>query len=138
MNRADEEEQPQEIPNSTTFILQIDFVLRDLYSEAECTASSRSMVPGSLLLCLLSPQGLVQGVDELLQIPEDLEDLPRSDQHCVATNLLVGLEDSLRNMSQALPNGTLTFNASAGTGKCWALPQAPAPPFITSFIPWGQ
>ncbi|XP_044768937.1 LOW QUALITY PROTEIN: adhesion G protein-coupled receptor E2-like [Neomonachus schauinslandi] len=60
-------------------------------------------------------QDLVQGVDELLETPEDLEALPRSEQHCVATNLLVGLEDVLRNLSQALPNGTLTFNASAGT-----------------------
>jgi len=62
-------------------------------------------------------QDLVQGVDELLETPDDLEALPRSEQHCVATNLLVGLEDVLRNLSQALPNGTLTFNASAGTGK---------------------
>ncbi|XP_029774660.1 adhesion G protein-coupled receptor E2-like isoform X2 [Suricata suricatta] len=68
-------------------------------------------------------QGLVQGVDELLQTPEDLEDLPRSDQRCVATNLLVGLEDALRNMSQALPNGTLTFNASAGTDLSLKVPE---------------
>nr|XP_012423694.1 PREDICTED: EGF-like module-containing mucin-like hormone receptor-like 2 [Odobenus rosmarus divergens] len=60
-------------------------------------------------------QDLIQEVDELLQTPEDLEALPRSEQHCVATNLLVGLEDVLRKLSQALPNGTLTFNASAGT-----------------------
>uniref|UniRef100_A0A8C9K4Q7 Adhesion G protein-coupled receptor E2 n=1 Tax=Panthera tigris altaica TaxID=74533 RepID=A0A8C9K4Q7_PANTA len=62
-----------------------------------------------------SIQGLIEGVDELLQTPEDLEALPRSEQHRVATNLLAGLEDVLRNISQALPNGTLTFNASAGT-----------------------
>ncbi|XP_045845881.1 adhesion G protein-coupled receptor E2-like [Meles meles] len=60
-------------------------------------------------------QNLTQEVDELLQTPEDLEALPRSKQHCVATNLLSGLEDALRNLSQGLPNGTLTFNASAGT-----------------------
>nr|XP_012422466.1 PREDICTED: EGF-like module-containing mucin-like hormone receptor-like 2 [Odobenus rosmarus divergens] len=60
-------------------------------------------------------QDLVQGVDELLETPEDLEALPRSEQHSVATNLLVGLEHVLRNLSQTLPNGTLTFNASAGT-----------------------
>ncbi|KAF3829348.1 hypothetical protein GH733_003612 [Mirounga leonina] len=62
-----------------------------------------------------SPQGLIQEVDELLETPDDLEALPHSEQHCVATNLLVGLEDVLRNLSQALPSGTLTFNASAGT-----------------------
>nr|XP_025718872.1 LOW QUALITY PROTEIN: adhesion G protein-coupled receptor E2-like [Callorhinus ursinus] len=60
-------------------------------------------------------QDLIQEVDELLETPGDLEALPRSEQHCVATNLLVGLEDVLRNLSQALPNGTLTFNESAGT-----------------------
>uniref|UniRef100_A0ABI8AS50 Adhesion G protein-coupled receptor E2 n=1 Tax=Felis catus TaxID=9685 RepID=A0ABI8AS50_FELCA len=62
-----------------------------------------------------SIQGLIEGVDELLQTPEDLGALPRSEQHRVAANLLAGLEDVLRNISQALPNGTLTFNASAGT-----------------------
>ncbi|XP_004416828.1 PREDICTED: EGF-like module-containing mucin-like hormone receptor-like 2-like, partial [Odobenus rosmarus divergens] len=63
-------------------------------------------------------QDLIQEVDELLETPGDLEALPRSEQHCVATNLLVGLEDVLRKLSQALPNDTLTFNASAGTGLC--------------------
>ncbi|XP_053753212.1 adhesion G protein-coupled receptor E2 [Panthera pardus] len=58
---------------------------------------------------------LIRGVDELLQTPEDLEVLPRSEQHRVAMNLLAGLEDVLRNISQALPSGTLTFSAFAGT-----------------------
>ncbi|XP_047698158.1 adhesion G protein-coupled receptor E2 isoform X2 [Prionailurus viverrinus] len=60
-------------------------------------------------------QDLIKGVDELLQTPEDLGALPRSEQRRVAANLLAGLEDVLRNISQALPNGTLTFSASAGT-----------------------
>ncbi|XP_077910529.1 adhesion G protein-coupled receptor E2-like isoform X4 [Halichoerus grypus] len=60
-------------------------------------------------------QHLIREVDELLETPDDLEALPRSEQHCVATNLLVGLEDVLRTLSQALPNGIMTFNASAGT-----------------------
>ncbi|CAD7685487.1 unnamed protein product [Nyctereutes procyonoides] len=60
-------------------------------------------------------QKLIWGVDELLETPGDLEALPRSKQHYVATNLLVGLEDVLRDVSQALPNGLLTFNSSAGT-----------------------
>ncbi|XP_039108282.1 adhesion G protein-coupled receptor E2 isoform X2 [Hyaena hyaena] len=61
-------------------------------------------------------QDLIQGVDELLQAPDDLEALSPSEQRCVATNLLVGLENVLRDVSQALPNGPLTFSASAGTG----------------------
>ncbi|XP_044903112.1 adhesion G protein-coupled receptor E2 isoform X2 [Felis catus] len=60
-------------------------------------------------------QGLIEGVDELLQTLLDLEALPRSEQRRVAANLLAGLEDVLRNISQALPNGTLTFSAPAGT-----------------------
>ncbi|KAI5212644.1 Adhesion G Protein-Coupled Receptor E2 [Manis pentadactyla] len=63
-------------------------------------------------------QGLIQGVDELLATPGDLEAVPDSEQHCVATNLLLG-ENVLRGLSEALPNGfNLTINASAGTGKC--------------------
>uniref|UniRef100_A0A8C0K6R7 Adhesion G protein-coupled receptor E2 n=1 Tax=Canis lupus dingo TaxID=286419 RepID=A0A8C0K6R7_CANLU len=50
-------------------------------------------------------QDLIQEVDELLEIPGDLEALPHSEQHCVATNLLVGLEGVLRNVSQAMPKG---------------------------------
>lgn len=68
-------------------------------------------------------------MDELLETPEDLKALPRSEQHRVATNLLTGLENSLRNMSQALSNGTLTFNASAGTGK-YRAPALPVPHLI--------
>ncbi|XP_045848144.1 adhesion G protein-coupled receptor E2-like [Meles meles] len=72
----------------------------------------RNFIPASVQDTI---KDVVQEVDELLQTPEDLEALPRSKQHCVATNLLAGLENVLRNLSQALPNGTLTFNASAGT-----------------------
>ncbi|XP_019575285.2 adhesion G protein-coupled receptor E2 [Rhinolophus sinicus] len=60
-------------------------------------------------------QDLVQEVDELLETPGDLETLPHSEQHCVATNLLIGLEDVLRGLSQLLPNGPLTLHAPAGT-----------------------
>ncbi|XP_012669497.1 adhesion G protein-coupled receptor E2-like, partial [Otolemur garnettii] len=58
---------------------------------------------------------LIQLVDELLETPGDLETLPRSQQHCVATHLLVGLEDALRRLSKNLPDGPLTFNFSTGT-----------------------
>ncbi|KAM5189681.1 adhesion G protein-coupled receptor E2-like [Callospermophilus lateralis] len=61
-------------------------------------------------------QGIMQEVDELLETPEDLETLPPSQKHCVATHLLTGLESALRHLSRALPEGTATFNYSAGTG----------------------
>uniref|UniRef100_A0A5F5PT47 Adhesion G protein-coupled receptor E2 n=1 Tax=Equus caballus TaxID=9796 RepID=A0A5F5PT47_HORSE len=60
-------------------------------------------------------KGLIHAVDHLLETPGDLETLPRSEQHCVAANLLFGLEDVLRGLSQALSNGSLTFNSPAGT-----------------------
>ncbi|XP_077652665.1 adhesion G protein-coupled receptor E2-like [Urocitellus parryii] len=60
-------------------------------------------------------QGIMQEVDELLETPGDLETLPPSQKHCVATHLLTGLESALRHLSRALPEGTATFNYSAGT-----------------------
>ncbi|XP_028377115.1 adhesion G protein-coupled receptor E2-like isoform X1 [Phyllostomus discolor] len=60
-------------------------------------------------------QNLMQEVDELLETPGDLETLPHSEQHCVATNLLSGLEDVLRGLSKDLSNGPLTLHAPAGT-----------------------
>nr|XP_044616915.1 adhesion G protein-coupled receptor E2-like [Equus asinus] len=60
-------------------------------------------------------QGLMHEVDDLLETPGDLETLPRSEQHCVAANMLFGLEDVLRGLSQALSNGSLTFHSPAGT-----------------------
>uniref|UniRef100_A0A667G1G3 Adhesion G protein-coupled receptor E2 n=1 Tax=Lynx canadensis TaxID=61383 RepID=A0A667G1G3_LYNCA len=58
----------------------------------------------------------IQEVDELLETPGDLETLAPSEQHCVATHLLIGLEDVLRVLSKLLPNGPLTAHAPAGTG----------------------
>uniref|UniRef100_A0A8C8Y1K6 Adhesion G protein-coupled receptor E2 n=1 Tax=Panthera leo TaxID=9689 RepID=A0A8C8Y1K6_PANLE len=68
-----------------------------------------------LALCPI-PQDLMQEVDELLETPGDLETLAPSEQHCVATHLLVGLEDVLRVLSKLLPKGPLTAHAPAGTG----------------------
>ncbi|XP_071457925.1 adhesion G protein-coupled receptor E2-like [Marmota flaviventris] len=63
-------------------------------------------------------QGIMQEeVDELLETPGDLETLPSSQKHCVATHLLTGLESALRYLSRGLPEGTATFNYSAGTHK---------------------
>ncbi|XP_034853066.1 adhesion G protein-coupled receptor E2-like [Mirounga leonina] len=60
-------------------------------------------------------QDLMREVSELLETPGDLKTLPPSEQHCVATHLLVGLEDVLRVLSKFLPNGPLTVHAPAGT-----------------------
>ncbi|XP_071457944.1 adhesion G protein-coupled receptor E2-like isoform X2 [Marmota flaviventris] len=60
-------------------------------------------------------QGIMQEVDELLETPGDLETLPPSQKHCVATHLLTDLESALTQLSWDLPEGTATFNYSAGT-----------------------
>ncbi|XP_057575733.1 adhesion G protein-coupled receptor E2-like, partial [Hippopotamus amphibius kiboko] len=60
-------------------------------------------------------QDLVQELGDLLETPGDLETLPHSEQHFVASSLLFGLENVLRGLSKALPNGPLTFSSSAGT-----------------------
>ncbi|KAG8506076.1 Adhesion G protein-coupled receptor E2 [Galemys pyrenaicus] len=62
-----------------------------------------------------SIQDLTQAVDDLLENPRDLETLPPSEQHCVATNLLAGLERALTALGKALPKGPLTFSSPAGT-----------------------
>ncbi|XP_014653127.1 PREDICTED: adhesion G protein-coupled receptor E2-like [Ceratotherium simum simum] len=66
-------------------------------------------------LAQVTIQNLMQEVDVLLETPGDLKTLPHSEQHCVASNLLFGLEDVLRGLSKALPTGSLTINSSAGT-----------------------
>ena len=64
-------------------------------------------------------------VGELLDTPGDLKTLSPSKQHCVATHLLVGLEDVLRVLSKFLANRPLTVHAPAGTGKYTSLYQSP-------------
>ncbi|KAM4857896.1 adhesion G protein-coupled receptor E2-like [Urocitellus parryii] len=60
-------------------------------------------------------QEIMQEVDELLETPGDMETLTSSQKHYVATHLLTELERALRNLSSDLPDGTATFNYSAGT-----------------------
>nr|XP_034493053.1 adhesion G protein-coupled receptor E2 [Marmota flaviventris] len=60
-------------------------------------------------------QGIMKEVDELLETPGDVETLTSTQKHCVATHLLKGLESALTHLSRALPEGTATFNYSAGT-----------------------
>ncbi|XP_061006018.1 adhesion G protein-coupled receptor E2-like isoform X4 [Dama dama] len=60
-------------------------------------------------------QNLIQGVDEMLEAPRDLETLPSSEQHLVASNLLTGLETVLRGLSRSLDNESLHFSSPSGT-----------------------
>lgn len=82
-----------------------------------------------------SLQGIIQVVDDLLETPEDLETLPNSEQNFVATNLLLNMEHSLRELSKVVPNESLTFSTSGGTGKYHCRPQAVLWLFSTSFLP---
>ncbi|EPQ07508.1 EGF-like module-containing mucin-like hormone receptor-like 2, partial [Myotis brandtii] len=61
-------------------------------------------------------QDLIQGVDDLLENPGDLETLSHSEQNSVATTLLHKMEHVVfKKLSKAPPNGSLTFNAPGGT-----------------------
>lgn len=60
-------------------------------------------------------QKVLQVVDDLLESPGDLATLPRSEQHYVATNLLVGQEQVLRSLSKAMSNESLTIYTAGGT-----------------------
>ncbi|XP_036090199.1 adhesion G protein-coupled receptor E2-like isoform X2 [Rousettus aegyptiacus] len=60
-------------------------------------------------------QDIIQEVDDLLENPEDLGTQPSSEQNCVASNLLLIMEHVLRELSTALPNGSLTFSTAGGT-----------------------
>uniref|UniRef100_A0A8D1PMI6 Adhesion G protein-coupled receptor E2 n=2 Tax=Sus scrofa TaxID=9823 RepID=A0A8D1PMI6_PIG len=60
-------------------------------------------------------QDLIQEVGDLLEGPQDLENLSQSEKQYVATNLLLGLEKALRWLGKALPIGAMTFSSSAGT-----------------------
>ncbi|XP_069858260.1 adhesion G protein-coupled receptor E2-like isoform X3 [Dipodomys merriami] len=60
-------------------------------------------------------QSVLGSLDELLETPGDLQTLPRSQQHCAATKLLLDLENTLRGLGQTLPEGSLTFLGPAGT-----------------------
>uniref|UniRef100_A0A671EPX7 Adhesion G protein-coupled receptor E2 n=1 Tax=Rhinolophus ferrumequinum TaxID=59479 RepID=A0A671EPX7_RHIFE len=75
------------------------------------------MNAGGALLCQVL--GVIQVVDDLLESPGDLVTLPRSEQHCVATSLLVGQEQVLRSLSKALPGGPLTFNTAGVPASQW-------------------
>ncbi|XP_064136880.1 adhesion G protein-coupled receptor E5 isoform X5 [Loxodonta africana] len=60
-------------------------------------------------------QKLIMYLDELLEAPGDLEDLNPSTQHHIATNLLLGLEQVLRTLAQALPEPSFTYRSPSKT-----------------------
>uniref|UniRef100_A0A4X1SSK2 Adhesion G protein-coupled receptor E2 n=1 Tax=Sus scrofa TaxID=9823 RepID=A0A4X1SSK2_PIG len=72
----------------------------------------KSQVSGTLTQ---GQEGLIQEVGDLLEGPQDLENLSQSEQQFVATNLLLGLENALGWLGKALPIGAVTFSSSAGT-----------------------
>lgn len=90
------------------------------------------MLTGPVPSC---PQGIIQEVDDLLENPEDLGTQPSSEQNCVASNLLLIMEHVLRELSTALPNGSLTFSTAGGTGKCPHLSPGSALAFSHPFPP---
>ncbi|XP_010853499.1 PREDICTED: EGF-like module-containing mucin-like hormone receptor-like 2 [Bison bison bison] len=85
-------------------------------------------------------ENLIQGVDEMLEAPRDLETLPNSEQHLVASNLLTGLETVLRGLSKSLNNESLHFSSSSGTDPppgSGALEGKPLGPEMRTLI-WGD
>uniref|UniRef100_U3KNC5 Adhesion G protein-coupled receptor E2 n=1 Tax=Oryctolagus cuniculus TaxID=9986 RepID=U3KNC5_RABIT len=75
-------------------------------------ALSRDFKPA---LANVTIQNLMQRVDELLESPGDLQTLPHSQQHCVATHLLADLEQTLQSLGKNLPQGPFTSSYPAGT-----------------------
>ncbi|XP_076977708.1 adhesion G protein-coupled receptor E5 isoform X2 [Tamandua tetradactyla] len=60
-------------------------------------------------------QKLVKSVDELLDGPGDLETLALPSRHHLATQLLLGLEDTLRTLAETLPGDSLTYVSPGDT-----------------------
>ncbi|XP_005381148.1 PREDICTED: CD97 antigen isoform X1 [Chinchilla lanigera] len=58
---------------------------------------------------------LVEVLDGLLEAPGDIKDLSLREQHLVATWLLSKLEDTLRSLAQALPEGSFTYSLPSST-----------------------
>ncbi|XP_012923827.1 CD97 antigen isoform X8 [Heterocephalus glaber] len=58
---------------------------------------------------------LLEAMDGLLEVPGDIKNLSREDQHLVATWLLSDLEHTLRSLAQALPEGSFTYASPSST-----------------------
>ncbi|XP_029771757.1 CD97 antigen isoform X5 [Suricata suricatta] len=59
-------------------------------------------------------ENLIKSVDDMLN-SSDLEDLPLSERHKMATYLLSELERVLRTLAKAMPGASFTYNSSEGT-----------------------
>uniref|UniRef100_A0A8C9PEQ8 Adhesion G protein-coupled receptor E5 n=1 Tax=Spermophilus dauricus TaxID=99837 RepID=A0A8C9PEQ8_SPEDA len=60
-------------------------------------------------------QNLIGAMDELLKAPGDVEDIALPVRHQVATQLLLGLEQSLRTLAESLPEGPFTYRSPSDT-----------------------
>ncbi|KAM4856503.1 adhesion G protein-coupled receptor E5 isoform X1 [Urocitellus parryii] len=60
-------------------------------------------------------QNLIGAMDQLLKAPGDVEDIALPVRHQVATQLLLGLEQSLRTLAESLPEGPFTYRSPSGT-----------------------
>ncbi|XP_040846670.1 adhesion G protein-coupled receptor E5 isoform X2 [Ochotona curzoniae] len=60
-------------------------------------------------------QNLIQLTDELLGAPGDLQQLAQTDQNRVATQVLTGMEQSLRMLATTLPVGPFVYRSRLGT-----------------------
>ncbi|XP_048198314.1 adhesion G protein-coupled receptor E5 isoform X2 [Perognathus longimembris pacificus] len=60
-------------------------------------------------------QKLIKALDGLLQAPGDMEKLEPPSQHRLATQLLVGMEGTLRTLAQSLPEGSFNYTSSSST-----------------------
>ncbi|KAM5189910.1 adhesion G protein-coupled receptor E5 isoform 4-T4 [Callospermophilus lateralis] len=60
-------------------------------------------------------QSLIGAMDELLKAPGDVEDIALPVRHQVATQLLLGLEQSLRTLAGSLPEGPFTYRSPSDT-----------------------
>lgn len=62
-------------------------------------------------------QDLVKSMDELLKEPRDLEALPLTERHHMATQFLLGLETVLRTLAEAMPGDSFTYLSPSDTGE---------------------
>ncbi|XP_045667918.1 adhesion G protein-coupled receptor E5 isoform X3 [Ursus americanus] len=60
-------------------------------------------------------QDLVKSMDELLKEPRDLEALPLTERHHMATQFLLGLETVLRTLAEAMPGDSFTYLSPSDT-----------------------
>ncbi|XP_037673990.1 adhesion G protein-coupled receptor E5 isoform X2 [Choloepus didactylus] len=60
-------------------------------------------------------QNLIKSVDELLDVPGDLETLALPDRHRLATHLLSGLQEMLRTLGETLSEDSLTYVSPGDT-----------------------